>query len=328
MESRNIGPWKAWLAMGMITFALSGCGAPEDGVPADGTPAPEEKTASIIIEPEDIASTGGLGKAVGGFGHSVAITSGGGPGGGFGAGPRMESIVSSNHHSVMANDKGVVQPKRATARAIIIEPPSVEDPGDEFASLLAEIDRKLASLPSANIAFNTPETIPFGDSAVIELLVSLEEAEEELRQAIRAVGPVETAKVKVSPYLEASLAGVGFSIEPITPPRQLLSPTQRTQWRWNIEPTKAASLELTLTLSALFTVDGQQSTRAIQTFERTITVDVPITHRVTDLVTANKELLVTLLLIPSAGWFYRRYRSGKTPSDDNQGDPPALSRAA
>ena len=322
MESLNIGPIKTWLAMSVIAFALSGCGAPEDGASA-----PEAK-ATAVVQPEEVALTGGLGEAA----SNVESR-------GYGTGPG--SAGSETVYSAKANFRSAVKPKRASGGVVIIKGMAKPKPkrassvaivspspaassnevSDEFASLLAEVDRKLASLPSANIAFNTPETIPYGESAVIELLVSLQEAEEELRQAIRAAGPIETAKVKVSPYLEASLSGIGFSIEPVTPPRQLLSPSQRTQWRWNIEPTKAASLELTLTLSALFTVDGQQSTRAIQTFERTITVDVPITHRVTDLVIANKELLFTLLIIPAAGWLYRRYRS-KTPSDDKPGRFP------
>jgi hypothetical protein len=129
-----------------------------------------------------------------------------------------------------------------------------------------------------------------------------------LREAIRAPGPVESARVRVSPYMEATLSGNGFAIESAAPPRQMLSRSERTKWRWQIEPTKAESLELTLTLSALFTVDGHERTRAIRTFEQTIHVDVPITHRVAQFVGDNQEMLGTLLVVPIVGALYRRFR--------------------
>lgn len=317
MKSRNIGLLKNCLAVAClgVSLVLVGC----DGGEADYSAAPDD------------------------FGLADTVASGDG----FGTAPNVGSIGSADSQetvSVMANGQASVTIPHRTAPAIqLSEQLQVSDgpnemaagdepamPSNEFTRLFEEIDRKLASLPLANIAFNTPETIPYGDAAVIELLVSLQETEEELRQAIRAQGPIETARVQVSPYLEASLAGVGFRIEPITPSQQLLSSQQRTQWRWNLEPTKAESLELTLTLSAIFTVDGHQSTRAIQTFSRTITVDVPMTHRVSDFVASNKELLLTLLVFPAAAWTYRRYvkRDKTPPSGDNQSDSPAVSRAA
>jgi hypothetical protein len=175
---------------------------------------------------------------------------------------------------------------------------------------MSEVDLKLAALPLGNIAFNTPETIPFGDTATIELVVSLKETEAELRQQIHGDGPTETAHVQLSDQMEAKVSGLGFHIEAITPERQAVSHTQETKWRWQIEPTKSDTLELNLTLSALIKIDGEPTTRAIRTFEKRIVVKVPFSQRLTTAVSNNFELLTTVVLIPVVGgtWRYVRIR--------------------
>jgi hypothetical protein len=189
---------------------------------------------------------------------------------------------------------------------------------------MSEVDRKLAALPLGNIAFNTPETIPLGDAATIELLVSLKEAEEELRQHVHGIGGIETAHVQLSDQMEAKVTGLGFHIEPITPERQAVSHSQETKWRWQIEPIKSDTLELNLTLSALIKIDGEPTTRAIRTFEKTIVVKVPFGQRLTTAVSNNIELITTVVLIPVAGgtWrFVRKRRRAGAPSSTD--DTPA-----
>jgi hypothetical protein len=190
---------------------------------------------------------------------------------------------------------------------------------------MSEVDRKLAALPLGNIAFNTPKTIPLGDAATIELLVSMREAEEQLRQQVHGDGPVETANgIQFSDQMEAKVTGLGFHIEPITPERQAVSHRQETKWRWQIEPTKSDTLELNLTLSALIKIDGEATTRAIRTFEKTIVVKVPFGQRLTTAVSNNFELITTVVLIPVAGgtWrFVRKRRRAGAPSSTD--DTPA-----
>jgi hypothetical protein len=182
--------------------------------------------------------------------------------------------------------------------------PAAVAPEDE----LSELDRKLAELDLGNIAFNAPETIPYGEAATIELLASLKEAADALREAVRGDGPVESAQVQLGDRMEARLTGTGFRIEAITPEVQALSRQQRTQWRWEIEPTRPADLELHLTLSAIFRIDGESVTRTIQTFERTIDVDVPFTRRVSNFVAGNYQFIGSAVVIPIVGGLYHRHR--------------------
>ena len=177
---------------------------------------------------------------------------------------------------------------------------------------MSEVDRKLEALPLGNIAFNTPESIPLGHTATIELLASLKETEAELRQSVHAFGAVDSAHdIKISDQMEAKVTGLGFRIEPITPERQVVSHTQETEWRWQIEPTKSDALELNLTLSALIKIDGESSARTIRTFEKTILVNVPLGQRITTAMSNNFELLTTVVLLPVAGGTWRFVRKRK-----------------
>lgn len=191
-----------------------------------------------------------------------------------------------------------------SASASFPETAPATEPTDE----LSELDRKLAQLKLGSIAFNTPETIAYGEAATIELLASLKEAEESLRQAVRGDGPVDSARVQLGDRMEARLTGTGFRIEAITPETQAVSHQQRTLWRWEIEPTRPADLELHLTLSAIFKIDGESVTRTIQTFERTIYVEVPLAKRVQNFVAGNYQFIGSAFVIPIVGALYHRHR--------------------
>ncbi|TWT86926.1 hypothetical protein Mal64_37560 [Pseudobythopirellula maris] len=183
------------------------------------------------------------------------------------------------------------------------------------------IDDALDALPIADIAFNTPEEIPLGETAMIELLLSMTESEEELAAGVSGPGPVESARVKVSNEMEARLSGLGFEIEPITPESQAVSRRDRTQWRWQIRPTQADAQPLHLTLSAQVRVDRDSLTRTIKTFERKIVVHVPIATRVMSIASDYGELLFTLLLAPLGAAVWRRW---KKKSKDPPEDPPSV----
>jgi hypothetical protein len=256
--------------------------------------------------------SGGGGSGVGriGLGNVGTIGKGGGntEGHGYGSG------------------KAATRPKKVSVKPPIIKAePSV---AAKETDLDSDVDQKLADLPLGNIAFNTPESIPFGDSARIELLVSLKQAEEELRRAVRAEGPVETARVKISDQMEARLTGLGFRIEAITPERQALTRGEPTQWQWQIEPNKSATLELHLTLSALIEVDGVPATRAVRTFERTIYVEVPLVSRVSDFLAGHLELLMSFVLIPVAGGTFRYVRNQRKRGSQPPDQAPPAKQAA
>ncbi|QDU88322.1 hypothetical protein Pla175_16970 [Pirellulimonas nuda] len=220
---------------------------------------------------------------------------------------------------------GFNQSQRMTADSasphagIIRQMKDPESAAPEQAPPEAEIDRILAGLKSASIAFNTPEEIPYGDSAVIELRMSATQAQSSLAADVRGAGAVETARVKFAKLMQAELTGLGFEIEAITPDTQAISGAEPTVWRWQIEPVRTDVQPLHLTLSARVKIDGESVMRSIKTFDKEIRVRVPLMQRVGDLVFGNLEIVCTLVLAPLAAVAWRKLRKPKQPV----AEPPA-----
>lgn len=174
-----------------------------------------------------------------------------------------------------------------------------------------EIDRILSSLPLANIAFNTPQQMNINETAVIQLLLDLQQSMEELQARIEAEGERQGARIKVSPNMQAVLqASVkDFHIAPISPERQAISASQPTQWQWEVTPLRIGHHRLHLALYAVIEREGRESPRAIKTFERFIDVEITWGQRASRFIKGNWQWLWAALVVPVAGWWWRRRRS-------------------
>jgi hypothetical protein len=186
----------------------------------------------------------------------------------------------------------------------------------------------LDTLPTASVAFNAPETLPEGESAEIELLLSLQDSIERLKEQIAEVGKREGERVRITDEMEASLTGLGFQIEAITPERQAVSRRDVTRWKWEVVPTKTGVLTLHLTLTGFVDVAGERRPRAIRTFERTLTVRVTWRERVAGFVKDNWQWLWTAIFVPVALWAIRRQRSGNRAGSAGRGRRPHLRGAS
>ena len=175
-------------------------------------------------------------------------------------------------------------------------------------TLRSEIDRVLAGLSLANVAFNAPVTLRVHETAVIQLLLSGEQPIEQLQDQLTELGEKEGEQIKVSDRMEAQLSGLGFTIAAITPAVQPVSGQGVTEWKWEIEPTKVGTRRLHLTLSALIDLKGRESTYSIRTFERSLDVRVTWSERLSGFFSDNWQWLWTALLIPLAGWALSKRR--------------------
>ena len=167
-------------------------------------------------------------------------------------------------------------------------------------------------MSSANIAFNSPQTLNLDDTAEIQLLLSLKKSVEELRREITSPGPTEGAVVKVANRMQARLTGSDFQITAITPEEQAIGSNGTVQWKWEIKPLSVGRHNLHLTLTAIFNVDGATTRRSIRTFDRTIDVEVTRGQVVAGFIKNNWQWLWAAILLPVAGWLWKRWASKKS----------------
>lgn len=178
------------------------------------------------------------------------------------------------------------------------------------ANSLGSVDRVLASMNWANIAFNAPEKIRLNDSAQIHLLLSLQKSMDELRAEINAAGKREGARIRVSNRMEAHLSSQEgtFKILSITPEEQAIGSIGTFEWKWEVEPLIPGVHTLYLNVIAHFSVDGVPASKSIKTFERKIEVEVSTSQWVSEFYEKNWQWLWVVFLIPAAGWLWKRGR--------------------
>lgn len=181
-------------------------------------------------------------------------------------------------------------------------------PKDDAPSLIAPhaVDRLLDEMEFGTIAFNAPTNINIEDSPQIQLILSLSEAIDELKQLITEEGEKIGATIGVSNRMEARLSGYKFQITAITPEVQAVSKNERTEWKWEIHPKEEGQHKLHLTLTALLQIDGQSTPRAIRTFSEVIEVDVTGPQKINMFFKNNWQWLWAAVLVPVAGWLWRR----------------------
>ena len=185
---------------------------------------------------------------------------------------------------------------------MIVWEPSPSPSEDRFGA----IDRALEQLEFGNIAFNAPKTMNFRSTAAIQLKLGLEASTNELKRMIEAAGEKEGARIQVSDRMEARLSGPSFSITTITPQTQAVSRSHITEWEWEVEPNSAGRHYLHLTLSALLSVDGVSTPRAIRTFDKLIEVQVTWHQRVDSFFDKNWQWLWAAILVPIVGWLWKK----------------------
>lgn len=174
------------------------------------------------------------------------------------------------------------------------------------------IDRLLDKMEFGAIAFNAPSNINIDDSPQIQLILSLAETVEMLKQSIVEEGEKEGATIKVSDRMEARLSGYKFQITAITPEIQAVSKRHKTEWKWEIHPKEEGNHELHLTLTALLEINGRSTPRTIRTFDKIIDVNVTATQKIGRFFINNWEWLWAAILVPVGGWLWKQKKKQPT----------------
>ena len=211
--------------------------------------------------------------------------------------------------------EGSITTKSSSDGEIVQSAPPPED-------RLGAIDKILEKMDFGNIAFNAPKTINLHDTAIIQLILGLEKSVDELEQMIEAAGEKQRANIRVSDRMEARLSGPDFAIITVTPEIQAISRSNITEWKWEVKPTSDGRHYLHLTLLALLSINGASTPRVIRTFDQVIEVEVVWYQRFESFFDKNWQWLWAAILVPIAGWLWKRRNS----SESKVNQPNQLSR--
>lgn len=171
------------------------------------------------------------------------------------------------------------------------------------------------TLTPANIAFNTPESMAYGATSSVHLVLDLTKSGPELEAMILPAGPAESQQVRISHIVVARLTGDGFDITPVSDAEQFILPKTVTRWTWDVRPKRFSTQVLHLSLSNKLTVLGIERVRFVPVFQRNIVVRVnslgSAFYAAKDnwpIVTAAATPVLGLL-----GWLARRIQKRRSP---------------
>ena len=197
---------------------------------------------------------------------------------------------------------------------------------------LSEIDEILSKLVKGNVAFAAPDRATIGKSRTVEARLSVTKTPTALINELTGAGKKETASLKVSDKMTATLnGGSAFDVSPSGPQVQLISRTDTTIWTWTITPKLSGTQILLLSLDALLSIDGKDGSRTVNTLTKEIDVEVAWPETFDDWITYVKNLFDDLnwlwvtILVPLAA-LGLRYRKKKQNPDEVPAPTPSVAK--
>ncbi len=168
-----------------------------------------------------------------------------------------------------------------------------------------DIDAILHNLQLGNIIYNAPTSMNIRETTGIQLMLSVSETIDELKQMITASGDVQSANIQVSDVMSATLSAspTVFEITPNTPDTQAISSTETNQWSWNVTALEPGNQILNLTINVI--LNGEPHT--LRVFSQNINVNVPLPSRLSSFWGSNWQWLWTTILLPIGGWIWHWY---------------------
>jgi hypothetical protein len=187
------------------------------------------------------------------------------------------------------------------------------------APALSAVDQALGKLVEGNVAFATPDHVKIGKSQIIEAMLSVSETPSALMAELAGSGARQSAALRVSDKMAATLnGGDAFDVSPTGPQTQLVSHVETTTWTWTITPKLAGAQFLILTFDALISVDDKEGSRTVNTLRKEIDVEVGWPQTAGEWFDYGKSLFEDLswlwgtILVPIAAftihWWRRRQR--------------------
>ena len=211
-----------------------------------------------------------------------------------------------------ARNTAVPRSEPGVASAAPVQPES-ETPVPDTST--ATVDEILSQLVLGDVAFNAPEKINIEDTVSIRVALSPDQGAAAVGARIEEPGRIISETLQVSNLMQARLTGEGFKIVAVTPEKQAVS-SGITEWLWDVTPLKEGKHQLTLSMDALITVNGEVVPKTLRTYRKPIEVEVTATQVAGNFLSEHGKWAWSTLLLPLFAWVAkkRKDRAGGKPA--------------
>ncbi len=158
---------------------------------------------------------------------------------------------------------------------------------------------------STQLAFALKESANVDETLKAQLLMSIKEEVNTLANQLTVTGPKTTATINVSKVVRANLVAPDFKVTNVTPEEQVIAENNNTEWEWLLKPTSPGKHEVTLTVTAIITVDGKEKPHHLKKFEKVLTIEVTKQQVLEDWWSENWKWVISTLIIPFLGFLFK-----------------------
>jgi hypothetical protein len=165
------------------------------------------------------------------------------------------------------------------------------------------MERAYAQLREGQLAFNPPQEMRVGESAIVRLRLTRygNVAAPTLVAGLGSDRRVLTDIVRVGSTMRAQLSGDTFEVDPLSNEEQLVVGDIYNEWAWRVVPQTGGTHALTLRISAVITVDSEKMIRDFPVKETTVTVQVSLMRTVGQALGEYWKELLGLLVPTGSG---------------------------
>ena len=213
-----------------------------------------------------------------------------------------------------AERKQTTAAARAESPSVAAAPAQPETQAPPPDTSTTAVDQILSQLVLGDVAFNAPEKINIEDTVSIRVALSPDQGAAAVSARIEEPGKRIAETLQVSNLMQARLTGEGFKIVAVTPEKQAVS-SGITEWLWDVTPLEEGKHQLTLSMDALITVNGEVVPKTLRTYRKPIEVEVTTSQVAGNLLSEHGKWAWSTLLLPLFAWFAKKRKDragGKT----------------
>jgi hypothetical protein len=193
-----------------------------------------------------------------------------------------------------------------------------------------DIDSVIDNLKTGTYAFNKP-TYAYVDHSIRIVLVLRTEQNQEIDNSFQQTeGTVEKREARFAQFVEATLHGTDFKIDPVGPQQRTATSHAPVEWEWNVTPLSAGTKLLVIDVDANLIIDGQKSLVKIAVLREPIEIRITTLQWIKATVGEARGILEALGVVAAAfiglfAWaapvrrkvfrFIRRRRHSRSASD-------------
>lgn len=175
------------------------------------------------------------------------------------------------------------------------------------------VDGVERNLTVGSVVIGNPVSIKIDEEKTVHVILDTKKEISELFMLLPNEYKKHGDKVKVSNRMQATLDSQYFNINSITPEIQAVGNTAPVKWLWSIKPKPKSegTSKLTFTLSVLITLQGQSTSKVLETYTRDIFINVPITTKAWTFLQDNGGWLSATITTVSAfiGFIFYRLKT-------------------